>query len=183
MNAPANDDAVPVSSGNRPSIRPTSQLRTRVWIVDDSPVQAAVARQALAERCDVSVYASGTAAIEQLSLGEPSPDVLVLDWNMPEMSGEEVCLFVRGTFDAARLPILVLTATATSNGVLEALAAGANDFVRKPFTDTELTRGWQLWRGANSFTRSWSLPSRSCGLRQNFESGSSACWLMTFASR
>jgi signal transduction histidine kinase len=138
MNAPANDDAVPVSSGNRPSIRPTSQLRTRVWIVDDSPVQAAVARQALAERCDVSVYASGTAAIEQLSLGEPSPDVLVLDWNMPEMSGEEVCLFVRGTFDAARLPILVLTATATSNGVLEALAAGANDFVRKPFTDTEL---------------------------------------------
>jgi signal transduction histidine kinase len=57
---------------------------------------------------------------------------------MPEMSGEEVCVFVRGTYDAARLPILVLTGTATSDGVLEALAVGANDFVRKPFTDAEL---------------------------------------------
>jgi signal transduction histidine kinase len=49
-----------------------------------------------------------------------------------------VCGFLRASFDAATLPILVLTATATREGVLEALSAGANDFVRKPFVDAEL---------------------------------------------
>ena len=63
--------------------------------------------------------------------------MLVLDWHMPDMSGAEVCRFVRTQLDSARLPILVLTAT-SSEGVLEALEAGANDFVGKPFSNEEL---------------------------------------------
>jgi signal transduction histidine kinase len=77
----------------------------------------------------------------------------VLDWNMPDMSGHDVCRFVRQTYDAAQLPILVLTATATRDGVLEALGAGANDFVRKPFTDAELNaRITTLARGKHLHT-------------------------------
>ena len=63
--------------------------------------------------------------------------MLVLDWHMPDMSGAEVSRFVRTQLDSARLPILVLTAT-SNEGVLEALEAGANDFVGKPFSNEEL---------------------------------------------
>jgi signal transduction histidine kinase len=57
---------------------------------------------------------------------------------MPTVSGLAVCEFVRARFDAARLPILVLTATAGYEDLLEALAAGANDYVAKPFVAPEL---------------------------------------------
>lgn len=111
--------------------------RPRVWIVDDSPLQGELCRRALSADCDVVNYESGAAMLE--SLGPLSlPDVLVLDWYMPDMSGLEVCRFVRVTLNASELPILILTATATSESVLEALDAGANDFVRKPFSEAEL---------------------------------------------
>jgi len=84
------------------------------------------------------MFNGGAAAIEQMAIGVNPPDVLVVDWHMPDMSGAELCVFVRFQFDAAQLPILILTANATPDGVLDALAAGANDFVRKPFLEAEL---------------------------------------------
>lgn len=73
------------------------------------------------------------------SLGSQAPDVLVLDWQMPEMSGIEVCRYVRSTRDAAALPILMLSALGTSDTLLEALDAGANDYVTIPFSSAELS--------------------------------------------
>ena len=120
----------------RPSTPPEPERRTRVWLVDDSALQRDIARKVLAEHCDVRVFESGATMLEQLAGGEEL-DVLVLDWHMPDMSGAEVCRFVRTQLDSARLPILVLTAT-SSEGVLEALEAGANDFVGKSFSNEEL---------------------------------------------
>ena len=120
----------------RPSTPPEPERRTRVWLVDDSALQRDIARKVLAEHCDVRVFESGAAMLEQLAGGEEI-DVLVLDWHMPDMSGAEVSRFVRTQLDSARLPILVLTAT-SNEGVLEALEAGANDFVGKPFSNEEL---------------------------------------------
>jgi len=111
--------------------------RATVWIVDDSSLQREVVRQTLAPHYDVSVYGSGTAMLEVLSANRP-PDLLILDWQMPEMSGVEVCRFVRGTLDLAQLPILILTASGSSENLLEALAAGANDFIKKPVSALEL---------------------------------------------
>jgi signal transduction histidine kinase len=108
-----------------------------VWIVDDSPLQGEVCRDALAATYDVKVFEGGTAMLEALELGQP-PRLLILDWHMPDMSGVDVCRFVRKTLDAARLPILILTATGTNESLLEGLSAGANDFVRKPFLSSEL---------------------------------------------
>ncbi len=108
-----------------------------VWVVDDSRLHADVCREALAESFDVRIFEGGAAMLEALALGEP-PALLVLDWHMPDMSGAEVCRFVRESFDSARLPILILTATQTNETLLEALAAGSNDFVRKPFLSSEL---------------------------------------------
>ena len=75
--------------------------------------------------------------LEDLAVGT-APGVLLLDWHMPEMSGSDVCRFVRERLDLAKLPILILTASGTSADLLEALATGANDFVRKPVPEPEL---------------------------------------------
>jgi signal transduction histidine kinase len=75
--------------------------------------------------------------LERLAMGE-RPDLLVLDWHMPEISGLEACRFIRGFADGAELPIIVLTATGHHDDLVLGLAAGANDFVRKPCEETEL---------------------------------------------
>jgi two-component system, sensor histidine kinase and response regulator len=108
-----------------------------VWVIDDSPLQGEVVRHALAPQFSVEVFDGGAIAVERLAAGE-TPDVLLLDWHMPEMSGRDVCGFVRQTFNSSQLPIVVLTATGTQTDLLEALAAGANDFVQKPVSTPEL---------------------------------------------
>jgi signal transduction histidine kinase len=110
--------------------------RARVWIVDDSPLQGELSRRTLEPLCDVALYDGGMSMLEALAASRP--DVLILDWHMPDMSGLEVCRFVRARMNLAELPILIVTAHGTGDGLLEALAAGANDFVMKPFSDAEL---------------------------------------------
>jgi two-component system sensor histidine kinase/response regulator len=123
--------------GRQGSGRPGPLTKARIWIIDDSALQAAACRADLEDAYDVSVYEAGALMLEALALLEP-PDLLVVDWHMPDMSGAEVCCFVRERFNAAELPILILTANSTNESLLEALAAGANDFVRKPFLASEL---------------------------------------------
>jgi signal transduction histidine kinase len=67
------------------------------------------------------------------------PDVLVLDWVMPELSGIEVCQFLRRNPPTASLPILFLTSNQHPEDVAQGLAAGANDYVFKPFNPVELS--------------------------------------------
>lgn len=111
--------------------------RAGVWVVDDSPLQLDICRTALEPEFEVTSFASGSAAIEALGIG-PGPAVMVLDWQMPDVSGLEVCRFVRGHFASAYMPVLVLTAWGSDEHLLEALGAGANDFVRKPVSDVEM---------------------------------------------
>lgn len=120
----------------RPS-SPNTPERARIWLVDDSPLEREMARRLLAEQHEVEVFSDGPPVIERLAAGE-RPDVLVLDWHMPQMSGLEVCRFLRERFDEASLPILILTATGGQDDLLEGLAAGANDFVTKAFDPAEL---------------------------------------------
>lgn len=116
----------------------SSRSRPRVWVIDDSPLQAASCQEALAARFDVSVFTGGTQAIEALSLSGP-PSVVVLDWYMPELSGAEVCAALRERFDLAELPIVVITGLGDGETLFQGAAAGANDFLRKPFSEQELT--------------------------------------------
>jgi signal transduction histidine kinase len=111
--------------------------KARIWLVDDSPLQSAVAQNALSFVGEVSVFGDGSSMLEQLVSAE-SPQLLILDWHMPEMSGLEICRFVRQTRDPGELPILILTATGSAESLVIALEAGANDFVMKPFSATEL---------------------------------------------
>jgi signal transduction histidine kinase len=109
----------------------------RVWLLEDSALEAGFAAAALESRCEVTVFADGAGLLERLAI-ETAPDVLVLVYVLPGLSGIEVCRFVRQTRDRVVLPILMLTGNDTEEVLLECLAAGANDFVRKPFRAPEL---------------------------------------------
>ncbi|HXU65649.1 MAG TPA: response regulator, partial [Polyangia bacterium] len=97
------------------------------------------ARRALSGQYDVDFFSDGSAMLEQLA-EHRRPDVLVLDWVMPGITGIEVCRFLRGGGEMARpqLPILLLTMQSETQQIAEGLAAGANDYLIKPYADLEL---------------------------------------------
>jgi signal transduction histidine kinase len=112
--------------------------RPVVWVVDDSPLDAERARRVLQVHYEVAVFPDGSAMLEQLA-SHPSPDVLVLDWVMPGVSGIEVCRFLRSSTAARpQLAILLLTMQTRTDDIVEGLAAGANDYLVKPYADPEL---------------------------------------------
>jgi two-component system phosphate regulon sensor histidine kinase PhoR len=109
-----------------------------VWVVDDSPLDAARARASLSRTYAVLRFADGADALEKLNSGEERPDVIVLDWLMPNVSGLEACRYIRSRRELDDIGVLVITAHGESTLLIEALQAGANDFLAKPWADEEL---------------------------------------------
>lgn len=113
--------------------------RRRVWIVDDSPLDVDRARRALAPAYDVELFEDGSTVLERLTSPDRVPDVLVLDWLMPGVTGLEVCRFIRAAGPPLSLvPVLFITVHQRTQQLVEGLAAGANDYVSKPFDEAEL---------------------------------------------
>ncbi|HYR45070.1 MAG TPA: response regulator transcription factor, partial [Terriglobia bacterium] len=107
---------------------------SRILVVDDDPQIRRVLRTALVAQGYEAVDArNGEEAIERLR--EEKPDLIILDMNMPRMNGLETCRIVRTTSD---VPIIMLTVRDTESDKIEALDAGADDYVTKPFSSPEL---------------------------------------------
>jgi DNA-binding response OmpR family regulator len=68
------------------------------------------------------------------------PDLVLLDWAMPKMSGIDVCRALRADPATADIPVILLTAKAQESQVERGFAAGANDYIVKPFSPRELLR-------------------------------------------
>jgi PAS domain S-box-containing protein len=114
-----------------------SQQRT-VWVVDDSPLDAERARRTLSPEFTVELFNDGTSVLEHLNT-HPAPDVLVLDWVMPGISGVDVCRFLRSSHRAwSNVAIVLLTGQNETAQIVEGLAAGANDYLPKPYAPEEL---------------------------------------------
>ena len=112
--------------------------QTRVLIAEDH----APSRQALTsllERHDfrVSSATTGTEALGILNGFDP-PTLAVVDWMLPEMTGLELCRAVRERNPTHYIYFIFVTARDTVEDLSEAFAAGADDFIRKPFDPTEL---------------------------------------------
>jgi two-component system KDP operon response regulator KdpE len=106
----------------------------KVLVVDDEPQIRRVMRVILSsENYEVVEARSGDAAL--LRFREYLPDIVLLDLNMPGMSGLETCRIIRETSD---VPIIVLTVRNEEEEKVEALDAGADDYVTKPFGKQEL---------------------------------------------
>lgn len=113
----------------------------RVLVVDDDLQYRRVVRIALTVRgYDVREAANGFEALDEMRLAVV--DVILMDWLMPEMNGEAACRAIRAS---SSVPIIVV---ASSDRPLEALAAGADAFLRKPVTIHSLLAGIEAVLGA-----------------------------------
>jgi phosphoserine phosphatase RsbU/P len=118
---------------------PAPRRRPLVWIVDDSPTEALIAERSLGTTYDFECFVDGSVVVERLAAGAPQPDLVLLDWVMPGMAGDEVCRFLRADSRTADLPIILITASRIETGdVAKGLAIGANDYVARPFANEEL---------------------------------------------
>lgn len=107
--------------------------RPRIVVIEDERTLAeAVALRLQAAGFDVAVALDGTSG---LAACEPLPDLVLLDWMLPDLDGLEVCRRLRARGD---VPVLLLTARTAEDDVLEALAAGVDDHLRKPVGMREL---------------------------------------------
>src|SRR6266566_6709553 len=106
----------------------------RILVVDDDPQIRRVLRTALVAQDYEAIDArNGEEAIEKLR--EEKPDLIILDVNMPRMNGLEACRAIRSTSD---IPIIMLTVRDAESDKIQALDAGADDYVTKPFSSPEL---------------------------------------------
>jgi two-component system response regulator RegX3 len=106
----------------------------RVLIVDDEePLRASLSYALTREGYSVATAVDGTAALERAAA--TPPDVVILDLMLPGIDGMEVCRRLRQTSD---VPVVMLTAKDHSADKVSGLAAGADDYVTKPFDTPEL---------------------------------------------
>lgn len=109
----------------------------RVLIVEDEDALGLLLRYNLeAEGYEVEVCTRGDDADTRLR--ESVPDLLVLDWMLPGLSGIELCRRLRARPETERLPIIMLTARGEESERIRGLATGADDYVVKPFSTPEL---------------------------------------------
>jgi len=106
----------------------------RILLVDDEvPIQRAVVPLLSSRGFDV--LPAGTAVLAMAAIAEWQPDLVILDLGLPDASGADVCRRIRATLD---IPIIVLSARGAERDKVEALDAGADDYVTKPFGPEEL---------------------------------------------
>jgi DNA-binding response OmpR family regulator len=121
----------------RPSGAAPHAPPAEILVAEDDPVAARVLRPMLEHVGHrVTVAGDGESALRLLEEG--APDLLLLDWMLPGMTGLEVCHRARQRWDALRLPILMVTARTDADSIYAAFDAGASDYIAKPFRGAEL---------------------------------------------
>jgi putative two-component system response regulator len=114
-----------------------NNMGSRVLIVDDEYIGRETLQSVLeGEGYELEMAENGLQAIEKAK--KLLPDVILLDVMMPGMTGFEVCKRIRSDPQIAEIPIIVLTALDDRESLLNALKAGADDFISKPFDRYEL---------------------------------------------
>jgi putative two-component system response regulator len=111
--------------------------RPRVLLVDDLPVNLRLMRALLAEvDCEVETANDGPEAIAKVEANPPA--LVLLDLDMPSMSGFEVCRRIKSSPLTRLVPVVMVTALSAVTDRIEALEAGADDFLSKPVDRAEM---------------------------------------------
>ena len=109
--------------------------RPSVLLVEDEPAQRAVLSYNLeAEGFEVRTADNGEDAL----IGEEAPDLILLDWMMPHVSGIEVCRRLKARPETRGIPIIMLSARSEEVDKVRGLETGADDYVIKPYSVVEL---------------------------------------------
>ena len=118
-----------------PAVR--TNLVPGVLIVEDETALTTLLRYNL-EREGYRVFEAKDGEEALIVADEAKPDVIILDWMLPHLSGIEVCRRLRGRMDMRNVPILMLTARGEESDRIRGLDTGADDYITKPFSMTEL---------------------------------------------
>jgi len=126
-----------VSGASRRHAAPAAQP-PRVLVVEDEEDIAGLIKHALERSGDavVEIVSGGDAALGAITAR--APDLVILDLNLPVLSGIEVCRILRGRPATAHIPIIMLTARTSEADRVAGLDLGADDYVTKPFSLREL---------------------------------------------
>lgn len=108
-----------------------------VLVVEDEPAQREVLAYNLeAEGFDVAKAESGDDAL--MLVDETPPDVIILDWMLPGVSGIEICRRLKSNAETRKIPVIMLTARSEEADRVRGLETGADDYVIKPYSVIEL---------------------------------------------
>ncbi len=130
-------------------IEKITPMHPRILIVEDEEPLSLLLRYNL-EAAGYAVDAAARGDEAELKLREAPPDLLVLDWMLPGVSGIELCRRLRARPETRQLPIIMLTARGEESEKVRGLATGADDYIVKPFSVPELlARVRALLRRAN----------------------------------
>jgi two-component system phosphate regulon response regulator PhoB len=112
-------------------------LETSVLIVEDEVAIVTLLRYNL-EREGFRVYSTGDGEEAVTMVKEYKPDVIVLDWMLPSLSGVEICKQLRWNPETKSIPIIMLSARGEEGDRIRGLDSGADDYLTKPFSPAEL---------------------------------------------
>jgi two-component system phosphate regulon response regulator PhoB len=122
---------------SKPIARPSVVSAPRILVVEDEiDVALLIAYNLEAEGYVVESVARGDEA--ELRLAENAPDLVILDWMLPGVSGIEICRRLRARDATRTLPVIMVTARREESERVRGLAVGADDYVVKPFSVIEL---------------------------------------------
>nr|HEX4315840.1 response regulator [Kofleriaceae bacterium] len=111
----------------------------RALIVDDSRAMRSILGRIVTQLgFEVSQAGDGKQALTALTTATP-PDLVLVDWNMPEMNGLELVRAVRADAALAKVVLIMVTTQSEGSNLQDAIDAGANEYVMKPFTPEILT--------------------------------------------
>ena len=112
-------------------------MQPYILVMEDEDALATLLQYNLEkEGYDVVVSADGEEGLVQID--ERQPDLVLLDWMLPKVSGIEVCRRLRGRPETRNLPVIMLTARGEESDRVRGLDTGADDYLTKPFSMTEL---------------------------------------------
>jgi DNA-binding response OmpR family regulator len=141
--------------------------RQRILIVEDDPTTADLLRDLLEfEGYDIEHAADGAAALAGVAAG--ALDLVLLDLTLPDIDGLELCRQARvsAPADDAYLPMLMVTAQARAADRRAGFAAGADDYISKPFDPEELLARVQVWLRVRSQSKAkWEAERRAASAR------------------
>ena len=111
----------------------------KLLIVDDSSVTRKVIK-AVADVLEMETEEAqdGVEALSKLADCYNEIDLVLLDWNMPEMSGYEVLVEIKKSDKYKKIPVMMVTTESQKNSIVAAIKAGAENYLTKPFTPAEL---------------------------------------------
>lgn len=116
-------------------------MAIRILVVDDASFIRDMVKKHLRERVPgVEVFEAVDGHRALAALKKQSMDLILSDWEMPNLSGEELLRAVRANPDTQGIPFVMVTSRGDRNYVIKAVEAGASDYLTKPFTPDELLR-------------------------------------------